>query len=55
MSADALRATAELGSWTAALLARRVRVTVAPDLDARLPAERPARVTVRTAEAGEVA
>jgi 2-methylcitrate dehydratase PrpD len=30
-------------------LARRVRVVAAPDLDARLPAERAARVTVRTA------
>jgi 2-methylcitrate dehydratase PrpD len=30
-------------------LAGRVRVAVAPDLDARLPGERPARVTVRTA------
>ena len=29
-------------------LAQRVRVEVAPDLDARLPRERPARVTVRT-------
>lgn len=29
-------------------LAHRVRVEVAPDLDARLPRERPARVTVRT-------
>lgn len=33
-------------------LAKRVRVAVAPDLDARLPAERPARVTVRTADGG---
>jgi 2-methylcitrate dehydratase PrpD len=31
-------------------LASRVRVVVAPDLDARLPGERPARVTVRTAD-----
>lgn len=31
-------------------LARRVRVVVAPDLDARLPGERPARVTVRMAD-----
>lgn len=32
-----------------AALARRVRVEVAADLDARLPGERPARVTVRVA------
>lgn len=34
-------------------LARRVRVTASPDLDARLPAERPARVTVRTANGAQ--
>lgn len=44
----ALSAEALADPATAALAAR-VTVRVAPDLDARLPAERPARVTVRSA------